>query len=46
MMRFGQNLYKGAEQYGVSNVAITKTCKKMRIPLSGIRYWNKAHHGR
>lgn len=34
-----------AKHYGVSNVAIAKTCRKMRIPVPGRGYWSKVHSG-
>ena len=36
---------KVARRYGVSNVAIAKTCRKMRIPVPGVGYWNKVGSG-
>ena len=30
-----------AREYGVSDVAIAKTCRKLHIPLPGIGYWSK-----
>jgi Zn-dependent peptidase ImmA (M78 family) len=34
-----------AKRYGVSNVAIAKTCRKMRIPVPGRGYWAKVQNG-
>lgn len=36
---------KVAERYGVSDVAIAKTCRKMHIPVPGRGYWNKVNTG-
>lgn len=36
-----QPVTKVAEQYGVSDVAIAKVCRKMRIPVPGRGYWRK-----
>jgi hypothetical protein len=36
---------KVAEQYGVSDVAIAKVCRKMRIPVPGRGYWRKLQTG-
>lgn len=38
---WSEPVYKVAKRYGISNVAIAKTCKKMRIPMPGKGYWNK-----
>jgi hypothetical protein len=39
-------VYKVARRYGVSNVAIAKTCRKMRIPMPGRgRAQNKVQAG-
>jgi hypothetical protein len=35
-----------AKQYGVSDVALTKTCRKLLIPLPGRGYWAKRRAGR
>ena len=32
-------------KYGVSAVAIGKTCKKLQIPVPGRGYWAKKAHG-
>lgn len=34
-----------AKRYGVSDVAPTKTCKKLRVPKRGLGYWAKKAHG-
>ncbi len=34
-----------AKRYGVSNVALTKTCKKLRVPKPELGYWAKKVHG-
>ncbi len=34
-----------AKRYGVSDVAIAKTCRKMHIPVPGRGYWNKVQSG-
>jgi hypothetical protein len=30
-----------AKEFGVSNVALAKTCKKLQIPVPGRGYWAK-----
>ena len=30
-----------AKEYGVSDVALAKTCKKLHVPVPGRGYWNK-----
>lgn len=42
---WSEPVYKVAKRYGVSNVAIAKTCRKMRIPMPGRGYWNKTQAG-
>src|SRR5690606_4023382 len=37
---------KIAKQYGVSDSAIIKICKKMEIPRPGAGHWAKVEHGR
>jgi hypothetical protein len=32
-------------KYGVSAVAIGKTCRKLQVPLPGRGYWAKKAHG-
>jgi hypothetical protein len=34
-----------ATEYGVSNVALAKICKKMDIPVPGVGYWARVAHG-
>jgi hypothetical protein len=34
-----------AAKYGVSAVAIGKTCRKLQVPLPGRGYWAKKTHG-
>lgn len=43
---WAEPVYKVAQRYGVSNVAIAKTCKKMHIPVPGRGYWNKIQSGK
>ena len=31
-----------AKEYGVSDVALGKTCKKLHVPVPGKGYWEKA----
>jgi hypothetical protein len=38
-------LLEVAKRYGVSDVAIAKTCRKMHIPLPGRGYWSKIQSG-
>lgn len=40
-----QPVTKVAEQYGVSDVAIAKVCRKMRVPVPGRGYWRKLQTG-
>ena len=42
---WSEPVIKVAERYGVSGVAIAKTCKKMHIPVPGRGYWNKVQSG-
>jgi len=35
-----------AEKFGVSDVALAKTCRKLKIPLSGRGYWAKKAAGK
>jgi hypothetical protein len=37
---------KVARDYGVSDVALAKTCKKLLIPVPGCGYWAKRFAGR
>ena len=36
---------KVAEEFGVSDVAIAKVCRKLQVPLPGRGYWAKRQHG-
>lgn len=36
---------KVAKEYGVSDVAIAKTCRKLQVPVPGRGYWAKKAHG-
>jgi hypothetical protein len=38
-------LVKVAEEYGVSAVALGKTCRKLFVPVPGRGYWAKLAHG-
>lgn len=38
-------LVKVAEEYGVSAVALGKTCRKLSVPVPGRGYWAKLAHG-
>lgn len=40
-----QPMLKVAEEYGVSSVALGKTCKKLSVPVPGRGYWAKLAHG-
>lgn len=40
-----QPLLKVAEEYGVSAVALGKTCRKLSVPVPGRGYWAKIAHG-
>lgn len=42
---WSQPLLEVARHYGVSDVAIAKTCRKMHIPLPGRGYWSKVQNG-
>jgi len=41
-----QPLLKVAEEYGVSAVALGKTCKKLSVPVPGRGHWAKLAHGK
>jgi hypothetical protein len=43
---WAQPLLKVAEEYGVSAVALGKTCKKMSVPVPGRGHWAKLAHGK
>jgi len=34
-----------AQEYGISDVALAKICKKMDIPVPGLGYWARVAHG-
>lgn len=38
-------LLKVAKEYGVSSVALAKTCRKLSVPVPGRGYWAKLAHG-
>lgn len=38
-------MLKVAEEYGVSSVALGKTCRKLRVPVPGRGHWAKLAHG-
>ena len=40
-----QPLLKVAEEYGVSAVALGKTCRKLSVPVPGRGHWAKLTHG-
>ena len=40
-----QPLLKLAKEYGVSAVALGKTCRKLVVPVPGRGYWAKLAHG-
>ena len=40
-----QPLLKVAEDYGVSSVALGKTCRKLSVPVPGRGFWAKLAHG-
>lgn len=42
---WAEPVQKVAQRYGVSDVAIAKTCRKMHIPVPGRGYWNKVQAG-
>ena len=43
---WSQPIGKLAPEYGVSDVALAKTCRKLLIPLPGRGYWAKAAVGK
>ncbi|MCC6586724.1 MAG: hypothetical protein IT168_08540 [Bryobacterales bacterium] len=43
---WSQPIGKLAPEYGVSDVALAKTCRKLLIPLPGRGYWSKAAVGK
>ena len=42
---WSEPVYKVAQRYGISNVAIAKVCRKLHIPVPGVGYWNKVASG-
>ncbi len=38
-------MLKVAEEYGVSSVALGKTCRKLSVPVPGRGHWAKLAHG-
>ncbi len=40
---WSEPMRKLAPKYGVSDVALSKTCKKLNIPKPGPGYWTKVH---
>lgn len=41
-----QPLLKVAEEYGISAVALGKTCRKLSVPVPGRGHWAKLAHGK
>jgi hypothetical protein len=41
-----QPMLKVAEEYGVSSVALGKTCRKLSVPVPGRGHWAKLAHGK
>ena len=37
---------KIAKEFGISDVAVAKICKKMNIPKPGLGYWAKKKYGK
>ena len=37
---------KIAKEFGISDVAVAKICKKLKIPKPGLGYWAKKQHGK
>ena len=38
-------MQKLAKKYGLSNIALAKVCKKLKIPRPGLGYWAKKAAG-
>jgi hypothetical protein len=43
---WSEPIQKVARRYGVSDVALAKTCRKLKIPLPGRGYWAKKTAGK
>jgi hypothetical protein len=43
---WSQPVQKVAKEYGMSNVALAKICRKLRVPLPGRGYWAKLAAGK
>lgn len=43
---WSEPLRKLAKQFGISDVAIAKRCRKSNIPLPGLGYWAKKEAGK
>lgn len=39
-------MLKLAEEFGVSDVAVAKLCKRLNVPRPGVGYWAKLAHGK
>jgi len=42
---WAQPVTKVAKQFGVSDVAIAKACRKLKVPLPGRGYWARKQNG-
>jgi hypothetical protein len=43
---WSEPLVQLAKKFGISDVALAKRCRRMRIPLPGLGYWAKKQHGK
>jgi hypothetical protein len=43
---WAEPVQKLAERYGISDVGLAKTCRKLRVPLPGRGYWEKKSAGK
>jgi hypothetical protein len=43
---WNEPMLKVAKRYGVSDVALAKTCRKLNVPLPGVGYWTKKQFGK
>ncbi|MCF7808019.1 MAG: hypothetical protein K9N38_05810 [Candidatus Marinimicrobia bacterium] len=43
---WAQPVTKVAKQLGISDVAVSKICKKLKVPKPGLGYWAKKQHGK